>query len=145
MRSTWCIPSSVGWATGKPHTRVFVTHKSGKEEIVEIVDDVGLNHGSPKEAMKRLRKQGLNPESVRFFDEPLKKNASPSGKSSLTYRSTFSLSHDPLEGEQTPSPSPTAKGSQNHKSNVVFSDDPVEVTAPPTSNSATYKTTFQLG
>ena len=71
--------------------RVFVIHKSGKEEIVEIMDDAGLQHGSPKEAMKRLRKQGMNPASVRFFDEPVQKATSPSGKSSLTYKTTFKL------------------------------------------------------
>lgn len=96
--------------------------------------------------MKRLKKQGLNPASVRFFDEPLKKPTSPIAKSNTTFKSSISLSHDPVEGEETTSPSPTGgKGSRNHKSNIVWNDDPVEVTASPTSNSATYKTTFQLG
>jgi len=68
IRNAWHISGGKGWAAGSANLRVYVTFKDGSEEVVEIKDDLGLKAGDKKEAMRRLRKQGLDPQSLSFFD-----------------------------------------------------------------------------
>ena len=68
IRNAWHISGGSGWSESSANVRVFVVHKNGKEEVVEIKNDLGLKAGDKKEAMLRLRRQGLNPASVSFFD-----------------------------------------------------------------------------
>ena len=68
IRNAWHISGGEGWSANSTNMRVFVVHKDGTEGVVEIKNDLGLKPGDKKEAMIRLRRQGLNPASVAFFD-----------------------------------------------------------------------------
>ena len=68
IRNSWHISGGQGWSANSANIRVFVSFKDGTEEVVEIKDDLGLKAGDKKEAMRRLRKQGLDPADISFFD-----------------------------------------------------------------------------
>jgi len=89
MRNVWGISGGTAWEEQSEHTRVLVTHKDGKEEIVEVVNDVGLKYGDKTECKRRLREQGLNPASVRFMDTAV---IDSRPKENLNWKTTLSLS-----------------------------------------------------
>ena len=89
MRNVWGISGGTAWEEQIEHTRVLVTHKDGKEEIVEVVNDVGLKYGDKTECKRRLREQGLNPASVRFMDTAV---IDSRPKENLNWKTTLSLS-----------------------------------------------------
>jgi len=69
IRNAWHITGGKGWSENSANMRVFVVHKDDREEVIVIKNDLGLKVGDKKEAMLRLRRQGLNPKSVSFFGE----------------------------------------------------------------------------
>ena len=89
IRNAWHIPGGNGWCENSANTRVSVTMKDGSTTIVEIENDLGLRAGDKKEAMLRLRKQGLNPQSVAFFDGV--EDVEPVKALNMTWVSTFTL------------------------------------------------------
>jgi Ca2+-binding EF-hand superfamily protein len=89
IRNAWHISGGEGWSENSANVRVFVVHKDGSEGVVEIKNDLGLKPGDKKEAMLRLRRQGLNPQSVSFFDDLQKEEPKPA--ENKNWKTTFTL------------------------------------------------------
>ncbi|GMH50882.1 hypothetical protein TrRE_jg5132 [Triparma retinervis] len=89
IRNAWHITGGKGASENSANMRVFVVHKDGREEIVVIQNDLGLKVGDKKEAMLRLRRQGLNPASVSFFDSSEEEDKKPA--ENLNWKTTFKL------------------------------------------------------
>mmetsp|Transcript_10864 Transcript_10864/g.22298 ORF Transcript_10864/g.22298 Transcript_10864/m.22298 type:complete len:890 (+) Transcript_10864:3-2672(+) len=89
IRNAWHITGGKGASENSANMRVFVVHKDGREEVVVIENDLGLKVGDKREAMLRLRKQGLNPASVSFFGEFEEEEKKPA--ENLNWKTTFKL------------------------------------------------------
>lgn len=65
MRNAWHISGGEGWCANSANKRVLVTDSSGKQSVVEIEQDLGLDliedpKAQQKEMMRRLKKQGVD-------------------------------------------------------------------------------------
>ena len=80
-----------GWSESSANTRVHAVMKDGTEQVVEIKNDLGLRPGDKKEAMLRLRRQGLNPQSVSFFDGIEDMDKPVKIADNMNWKSTFTL------------------------------------------------------
>ena len=87
MRNAWHISGGEGWCANSSNKRVMVTDSGGKQQVVEIQNDLGLDlieEPKEKEAemIKRLKKQGVDVASIDTGggcddDESGKKRANP--------------------------------------------------------------------
>ncbi len=59
MRNTWHLAGGEGGKINTANLRVLVTFKDGREEVVTIAKDLGLNPKDGKAVIARLEKQGL--------------------------------------------------------------------------------------
>lgn len=64
IRNAWHISGGKGWCANSSNKRVLVKKADGSEEVVEIEDDLGLKQGDKAGMMSRLRKQGVEAESI---------------------------------------------------------------------------------
>ncbi|GMH63593.1 hypothetical protein TrST_g272 [Triparma strigata] len=65
MRNAWHISGGEGWCENSANKRVLVTNSEGKQSVVEIQHDLGLDliedpKAKQKEMMRRLKKQGVD-------------------------------------------------------------------------------------
>jgi hypothetical protein len=83
------------WSTQTPSgkMRVSCVLKDGSTRLIEIDDSFGLKPGDKREAMLRLRRQGVNLQSVSFLDDCLSINTKvrPAISGNLNWVSTFKL------------------------------------------------------
>ena len=86
MRNAWHISGGEGWCASSANKRVMVTDSGGKQSVVEIKNDLGLDLiEEPKEReaemIKRLKKQGVDVAKIdtggSTDDESGKKKANP--------------------------------------------------------------------
>ncbi|GMH63385.1 hypothetical protein TrLO_g12778, partial [Triparma laevis f. longispina] len=91
VRNAWGLPGGREFNDACEGMRVMCTHKDGREEVVEIVDIVGLRHGDKTEAKRRLRKEGHNPAEVRFFDIQTEEDEKAKKPENKNFVKTFSL------------------------------------------------------
>lgn len=59
MRNAWHISGGEGDAANTSNRRVLVVHSDGSEEVVELVDDLGLNIRKRQDVLAKLRLQGV--------------------------------------------------------------------------------------
>jgi Ca2+-binding EF-hand superfamily protein len=65
MRNAWHISGGEGASQNTSNIRASVTHSDGSQEVVEIIDDLGVSRKDMPEIRRRLEKQGVrNIESV---------------------------------------------------------------------------------
>mmetsp|Transcript_12643 Transcript_12643/g.23060 ORF Transcript_12643/g.23060 Transcript_12643/m.23060 type:complete len:2081 (+) Transcript_12643:183-6425(+) len=91
IRNAWGLPGGREFNDACEGMRVMVLHKDGKEEVVEIKDIVGLRHGDKTEAKRRLRREGHNPDEVRFFDIQSEEDEKAKKPENKNFGKTFSL------------------------------------------------------
>ena len=86
MRNAWHISGGEGWCANSSNKRVLVTDSQGKQSVVEIKNDLGLDLiEEPKEReaemIKRLKKQGVDVAKIdtggSTENESSKKKANP--------------------------------------------------------------------
>lgn len=65
MRNAWHISGGEGWCQNTSNLRVLVIHFDDSQEVVEIVDDLGLNKNDYQAVMKKLAAQGV--KNVKAF------------------------------------------------------------------------------
>ena len=88
IRNAWHISGGEGWCANSANKRVLITDTSGKQRVVEIEDDLGLDlitddKEKNAEIMRRLKKQGVD---VMGVGEPSQqKKTNPSFASSITF------------------------------------------------------------
>jgi len=65
IRNAWHISGGEGWSANTSNLRVLVEHRDGSEEIVEIVDDLGLDKNDQRAVMQKLTQQGV--KNIKLF------------------------------------------------------------------------------
>ncbi len=59
LRCSWHISGGSGWAENTTCKRVLVKFGDGREEVIEIKDDLGMRPDDLPAIKARLRKQGV--------------------------------------------------------------------------------------
>jgi len=59
IRNAWHISGGEGWSANTSNLRVLVEHFDGSEEIVEILNDLGLNKNDHDAVVQKLAQQGV--------------------------------------------------------------------------------------
>lgn len=59
IRNAWHISGGEGWSANTSNLRVLVEHFDGSEEIVEILNDLGLNKNDYDAVVHKLAQQGV--------------------------------------------------------------------------------------
>mmetsp|Transcript_25402 Transcript_25402/g.33170 ORF Transcript_25402/g.33170 Transcript_25402/m.33170 type:complete len:365 (-) Transcript_25402:458-1552(-) len=59
IRNAWHMSGGEGWAENSSNRRVLVTHSDGAQEVVEVLDDLGVNYDDMVEVRERLETQGV--------------------------------------------------------------------------------------
>ncbi len=59
MRNCWRISGGKGVSENTANTRCLVTFENGKQQVIEIINDLGLKRGDMAEMRRRLEKQGV--------------------------------------------------------------------------------------
>lgn len=59
MRNAWHIPGGEGWCANTSNVRLLVVHTNGKQEVVMIMNDLGLDVHNNEAVMKQLTAQGI--------------------------------------------------------------------------------------
>ena len=59
IRNAWHMSGGTGQAQGSANRRVLVIHKNGRQEVVEIQNDLGITSKDKKKMMELLQKQGV--------------------------------------------------------------------------------------
>jgi Ca2+-binding EF-hand superfamily protein len=71
MRNAWHISGGEGWCENTSNLRVLVVHADGRDEVVEVKNDLGLPRDPAEktsEVVRRLGKQGVKDiKRVEFF------------------------------------------------------------------------------
>lgn len=65
MRNAWHISGGDGWCQNTSNLRILVIHFDDSQEVVEIIDDLGLNKNDYQAVMKKLAAQGV--KNVKAF------------------------------------------------------------------------------
>merc|ERR1711881_427036 len=65
IRNAWHISGGEGWCQNTSNLRILVIHFDDSQEVVEIVDDLGLNKNDYQAVMKKLAAQGV--KNVKAF------------------------------------------------------------------------------
>jgi len=59
IRNAWHISGGQGWAENSSDRRVLVTHTDGSQEVVEVLNDLGVNYADLNAVKNRLLAQGV--------------------------------------------------------------------------------------
>mmetsp|Transcript_14309 Transcript_14309/g.21046 ORF Transcript_14309/g.21046 Transcript_14309/m.21046 type:complete len:366 (-) Transcript_14309:216-1313(-) len=59
IRNAWHISGGEGWAENSSNRRVLVEHTDGTQEVVEVLDDLGVDYGDLRAVKDRLLAQGI--------------------------------------------------------------------------------------
>jgi len=59
IRNAWHISGGEGWCQNTANLRVLVEHFDGGQEVVEIIDDLGLDKRDYSAVMRKLTGQGV--------------------------------------------------------------------------------------
>jgi len=59
IRNAWHISGGEGWCQNTANLRVLVEHFDGGQEVVEIIDDLGLDKRDYSAVMRKLTAQGV--------------------------------------------------------------------------------------
>jgi hypothetical protein len=60
IRNSWHISGGEGAAANTSNRRVLVIHSDGSEEVVEVINDLGLNMKRRSDVLAKLREQGVH-------------------------------------------------------------------------------------
>ena len=64
IRNAWHIAGGTGTAANSANLRVLVAHSDGRQSVVTVEDDLGLDRSDKKAILERLRKQGVDAVSI---------------------------------------------------------------------------------
>ena len=67
IRNAWHISGGKGQCANSANRRVLVTRRDGTQAVEEIQDDLGLKADDKNGMIARLKKQGVNADSVELF------------------------------------------------------------------------------
>lgn len=58
MRNAWHMGGGEGWAENTANLAVLVTYNDGRQEIVQLMNDLGLDKYDQRAVLQRLHQQG---------------------------------------------------------------------------------------
>jgi Ca2+-binding EF-hand superfamily protein len=59
IRNAWHLSGGEGWSENTANKRVLITLSDGRQQVVEIINDLGIKKGDTAEMKKRLEAQGI--------------------------------------------------------------------------------------
>ena len=69
IRNAWHITGGEGEAANSSNLRILVTHSDGSQEVVTLLNDLGLQPGNKREIVNRLREQGVDVMAIPGFTD----------------------------------------------------------------------------
>ncbi len=69
IRNAWHITGGEGVAANSANMRVLVTHSDGTQEVVTLLNDMGIEAGNKREVVLRLREQGVDVMAIPGFTD----------------------------------------------------------------------------
>ena len=69
IRNAWHITGGEGEAANSSNLRILVTHSDGSQEVVTLLNDLGVQPGNKREIVNRLREQGVDVMAIPGFTD----------------------------------------------------------------------------
>ena len=69
IRNAWHITGGEGVAANSSNLRILVTHSDGTQEVITLLNDLGVEPGNKREIVRRLREQGVDVLAIPGFTD----------------------------------------------------------------------------